>query len=233
MMDMDLKISKTLFFRIISRLLFFILNVVLIFISAGRIDYWQGWVFSAIYMVLMIISTIILLHNMDLFKERLKPGPNVKPWDKLFISLYIPLTTLIMIVSSMDAGRQLWTREFPIYAYIIGYLFLITGLTIILIAINANNFFSSMVRIQTDRGHIVIQDGLYQYIRHPGYVGMIFAFIGMPLVFGSLWGLLVSFCMLAIIIVRTYFEDKILQKELEGYTNYCQKTKYRLVPGVW
>jgi protein-S-isoprenylcysteine O-methyltransferase Ste14 len=96
-----------------------------------------------------------------------------------------------------------------------------------------NKFFSSVVRIQKDRGHKVIQDGPYKYVRHPGYVGIFFLAPAVPLILGSIWGLIPSGLFIIAIIIRTYLEDKTLHKELEGYKEYAKKVKYRLIPGIW
>ncbi|MFH1408668.1 MAG: isoprenylcysteine carboxylmethyltransferase family protein, partial [Nanoarchaeota archaeon] len=96
-----------------------------------------------------------------------------------------------------------------------------------------NSYFSSVVRIQKDRGQKVCQEGPYKYIRHPGYVGANLLWPSMGLIFGSAWSLIPSGILFVLTIVRTSLEDKTLQKELKGYKAYAKKVKYRLLPGVW
>lgn len=96
-----------------------------------------------------------------------------------------------------------------------------------------NRFFSSTVRIQTDRGHEVVQDGPYRIVRHPGYVSGILMAITSSLVLGSLSGLIPAGAVMALLVVRTGLEDRTLRNELAGYADYAQKTKFRLLPGVW
>jgi protein-S-isoprenylcysteine O-methyltransferase Ste14 len=96
-----------------------------------------------------------------------------------------------------------------------------------------NNFFSRVVRIQTDRGHYVVQDGPYRFVRHPGYLAGCFSLLSMPLALGSLWGLIPATLAVLLIIIRTYLEDATLQNELTGYHQYAKKVKYRLLPGIW
>jgi protein-S-isoprenylcysteine O-methyltransferase Ste14 len=96
-----------------------------------------------------------------------------------------------------------------------------------------NKWFSSMVRIQSDRGQQVVQTGPYKYVRHPGYVGGILMAIGFGLVFGSLWSLIPAGVTTVILVLRTYLEDNMLKKELPGYLEYTKKVKYRLIPVVW
>jgi len=96
-----------------------------------------------------------------------------------------------------------------------------------------NRFFSAVVRIQKDRGHRVITDGPYHYIRHPGYVAGIIGALGTPLLLGSKWAFIPIGFMVLIVAIRTALEDKTLQNELEGYREYASRTRYRLFPGIW
>jgi protein-S-isoprenylcysteine O-methyltransferase Ste14 len=100
-------------------------------------------------------------------------------------------------------------------------------------AIWINRFFSSVVRIQKERGQEVIQDGPYRFVRHPGYVGGILLALGNALVLGSLWALIPAGIMSLLLVIRTYLEDITLQRELPGYTDYTRKVKYRLLPWIW
>ena len=97
----------------------------------------------------------------------------------------------------------------------------------------ANRFFSTMVRIQEERGHVVASSGPYRYVRHPGYVGYITAAFATALALGSLWALVPAGLGMCAFVVRTALEDKTLQKELAGYKEYTQRVRYRLLPGVW
>jgi protein-S-isoprenylcysteine O-methyltransferase Ste14 len=103
----------------------------------------------------------------------------------------------------------------------------------ILWAMWTNNFFSSRVRIQTDRGQYVVQEGPYSFVRHPGYLGVLFWQPSIPLSLGSLWGLIPACLAVISIIIRTYLEDRMLQKELPGYSDYTRKVRYRLIRGIW
>ena len=97
----------------------------------------------------------------------------------------------------------------------------------------SNRFFSSYVRIQKDRGHVVASGGPYRYVRHPGYVGMLGFGLATPLILGSVWALIPAGLTLVVVVVRTALEDRTLQRELEGYQAYAQRVRYRLVPGLW
>jgi protein-S-isoprenylcysteine O-methyltransferase Ste14 len=97
----------------------------------------------------------------------------------------------------------------------------------------ANAYFSTAVRIQTDRDQTVCRSGPYRYVRHPGYLGFILQSIGTPLLLGSLWALIPGLAAVALMVVRTILEDRMLQAELAGYSDLVQAVRYRLVPGIW
>ena len=108
----------------------------------------------------------------------------------------------------------------------LGYAFAVWALV-------ENRFFSSMVRIQTDRGHVVCDSGPYRIVRHPGYVGSMVHMAGSCLALGSWWALIVAASVAAVMVVRTDLEDRALQAELEGYTEYARHVRYRLLPWIW
>jgi len=205
----------------------------LVFLLSGRLDYWQGWVFIGIALSASVVIFIVFRDRAALFKERMKPGPGMKWWDKIFWVFNIIFYFALLIIAPLDAGRYLWSPELPVYLYVLGYIAHIFGYYFILWAMWTNDYFSSVVRIQKDRGQKVIQEGPYKYIRHPGYVAAFFIAPSTALILGSLWALIPGILWNIAIIIRTYLEDKTLQKELEGYKEYTKKVKYRLIPGIW
>ena len=222
------------YLRLVIRSMFGILLVVaIIFIPAGRINYWQGWVFSGVMVLILIVSILMFANKPDLIKEREKPGPGTKWWDKIFYALYIPAFFAVVIIACLDTGRFGWTAPFPIPVYVIGYILFLFANFINTWSMWVNRFFSSTVRIQTDRGQEVIQTGPYRWMRHPGYVGGILLAISMAVIFGSLWALIPAGIVAILLVIRTYLEDTTLQKELAGYTDYVSHVKYRLLPGIW
>ena len=96
-----------------------------------------------------------------------------------------------------------------------------------------NRFYGRFVRIQRERGHVVISDGPYRYIRHPGYVGQIIFSLASALALGSLWALIPGGLFAALLVLRTALEDRTLQEELEGYREYTRRVPDRLIPHVW
>ena len=211
----------------------FLYLVLLVFGISLRFDYWQGWVFLLLNGFVIILTVNFFSKRRNLLLERMHPGPGVKWWDKIFFAIYQPLALIVMITGILDSGRRRWTVHFPVWLYVWGILVYGIAILIIYWAMGTNYFFSSKVRIQTDRGHYVIQDGPYRFVRHPGYVGAMLLFLGLALVLGSYMALLPALIMIPLILIRTYLEDATLQNELPGYKDYSQKVRYRLLPGIW
>lgn len=212
---------------------FYLLIFAAVFALAGRITYWQGWVFCGTYLLFVIIVSIKFADRKDLLAERLKPGPGVKWWDKIFFRFYIFFSLCLFTVSVLDGGRFNWSPQLPIIVYTTGYTIMLLSFLFILWAMWTNNFFSSRVRIQSDRGQYVVQEGPYRFVRHPGYLGGLFWLLSSPLVLGSLWGLIPAGLAVVALIIRTCLEDNMLQKELTGYVDYAKKVRYRLIRGIW
>ena len=204
----------------------------LLFGLAGRWDYWQAWVYTFLLLVVLVLMGTVLSPNKELMEERLNPKEGVKSWDKVYYALSTPLYFVGLALAGLDA-RFGWTVSMPVAIYLIGLLVYCAGQAILLWARYTNNFFSSMVRIQTDRGHSVCKSGPYRYVRHPGYVGGILFTAVMGVVLGSWWACIPQLVACVLIIWRTGMEDRTLQAELPGYAEYARETRYRLLPGVW
>jgi protein-S-isoprenylcysteine O-methyltransferase Ste14 len=139
----------------------------------------------------------------------------------------------MVIVAGLDSGRFLWSPTLHLSLHISAVVLTLSGHSFFLIAKRQNKFFSTVVRIQTERGHTVCDTGLYKIIRHPGYLGMIISTLGFPLLLGSLWSIVPVTLSILILLVRTQLEDETLVKELKGYREYTLKTPYKLIPKVW
>jgi protein-S-isoprenylcysteine O-methyltransferase Ste14 len=214
---------------------FFALLIIIafIFILAGRLTYWQGWVFSVVTVLLVLVQLTVFAPKTELAQERFKPGPGTKWWDKLFWALYAPLFFAIVILACLDAGRFRWSPEVPMAVYIISYLAYMYSIYLYSWSMWVNQWFSSTVRIQTDRDQQVVQEGPYQYVRHPGYAAGILMALSTAVALGSLWALIPAGLVVLLLIIRTVLEDRTLQNELPGYAEYARKVRYRLVPGLW
>ncbi len=204
----------------------------LLFGFAGRWDYWQGWVYMGLSTIVVALMATVLTPHRELIEERLNPKQGVKHWDKLYFALSTPLYFVAMALGALDA-RFHWSGSLPAVIYAAGVTVYLLGQAILLWARYVNQFFSSMVRIQTDRGQTVCSSGPYRYVRHPGYVGGILLSVSMGLVLGSWWACIPQILAALLLVWRTSMEDRTLQAELPGYADYARQTRYRLLPGIW
>lgn len=205
----------------------------IIFIGAGRIDYWQGLVYLAIGVIMSVLNYTVLRIDPELMNERSKPGEGTKSWDKAILGLSFLITISMYFTAGLDSGRYHWSPEFHWSLYLLGGILTGSGQLLFLVAQKQNKFFSSTVRIQSDRNHVVCDSGLYKVVRHPAYMGSIIQALGFPLLLGSLWSILPIVLLIVLFLTRTYLEDKTLQNELKGYPEYAAKTRYRIIPYVW
>ncbi len=206
---------------------------VIIFISAGRINYWQGLIYLSIGLIMFLLNYTVLQIDTELLKERSKPGEGTKKWDKIILGLSFLVTISMYIIAGVDSGRYHWSTEFHWSVCLLGIILTASGQLLFLIAQKQNRFFSSTVRIQTDREHIVCDTGLYKIVRHPAYLGSIIQSLGFPLLFGSLWSIIPICILIVLFIIRTNLEDRMLKNELKGYLEYSDKTRFKIIPYVW
>jgi len=228
----DQNVSIVIRIRVIIRAFLFLgLMIAAIFISAGQWDYWYGWVYFVLFMYGYLFSSIIL--PSDLLQERFSPGPGTKKWDYVFHAFYFPLIYIIPLIAALDGGRYHWTTVFPQWINVVAFVIIFLGFTLVILSLWTNQFFSTTVRIQKDRGHHVINKGPYAFIRHPGYTGNIISYLATPIALNSLWALIPVGLYTILLITRTALEDKTLQKELPGYMDYTAKVRYRLFRWIW
>lgn len=205
----------------------------ILFISAGRIDYWQGLIYVIIGLIMSVLNYTVLRIDSELLNERSKPGDGTENWDKAILGLSFLMTILMYITAGLDSGRYHWSPDFHWGIGLLGIILTISGQLLFLIAQKQNKFFSSTVRIQTDRKQTVCETGLYKFVRHPAYMGSIIQALGFPLLFGSLWSIIPICFLIILFITRTNLEDKTLQNELLGYPEYSKKTRFKIIPYVW
>lgn len=204
-----------------------------IFVSAGRLDYQQGLIYVSIGLVMAILNYTVLRIDSELLKERSKPGEGTKTWDKAILGLSFLVTISMYIIAGLDSGRYHWSPNFHWSLRLLGIILTASGQLLFLIAQKQNRFFSSTVRIQTDREHVVCETGLYKTVRHPAYLGSVIQAAGFPLLFGSLWSIIPVSVLIFLFIIRTALEDRTLRNELKGYPEYSDKTRFRIIPFVW
>jgi protein-S-isoprenylcysteine O-methyltransferase Ste14 len=215
--------------HLVGTLIFFLI----LFFSAGRIDYWQGLIYVIIGLIMATLNYTLLKPDSELLTERAKPGEGSKKWDKALLGLSFLITIAMYIIAGLDSGRFYWSPDFHWSLSLIGIILTASGQLLFLFAQKQNKFFSSTVRIQTDREHTVCDTGLYKIVRHPAYLGSIIQLLGFPLLFGSLWSILPVIFLIVVHLIRTYLEDKTLKEELKGYLEYSLNTRYKIIPYVW
>ena len=219
--------------RIVQVLATGILLGVVLFVSAGRLDWPMAWVYVGLYFVGILVNGIVLgRRSPELINERGRGLRGTKSWDKVWVAISAPLPLIMLVIAGLDAGRFGWS-SMPLPLAVAGLMVLVLAYAVIAWAMAANAYFSTAVRIQEDRGHRVVSSGPYRFVRHPGYVGMILMYVGAPVMLGSLWALIPGGLNGVAFIVRTALEDGTLQAELPGYSDYAGRVRYRLLPGIW
>jgi protein-S-isoprenylcysteine O-methyltransferase Ste14 len=219
--------------RVVQILVMFIVLWLILFLGCGYLDWTAAWIYLGISLLSVVINAFFMFRTSpETIAERGKPT-EVKGWDKLvggmwFLGQYF----LVPLVAALD-NRFGWTKEYSMWWQALGALVYALALGLTSWAMISNAYFSTAVRIQTDRGQKVCRTGPYHYVRHPGYVGFFIQSLSVPILLGSLWALLFALPALVVMIIRTSLEDRMLQAELEGYKEYAQEVKYRLIPGVW
>lgn len=205
---------------------------VLLFLPAGTLNYWQAWVFIAVFMVATMVPSIYLaVKDPAALKRRLKAGPTAETRlvQKLVIAGTIAAVVAVLIVSALDY-RFGWSYV-PTPVVILGVVMVAVGLGLAQLVVIQNSYAAATITVEAEQ--TVVSTGLYGLVRHPMYVGTLIMMVGTPLALGSYWGLLAIVAALPALVTRIDDEEKMLRQELDGYNEYTQKVHYRLVPYVW
>lgn len=217
-------------------ILIYIIIPLILLVCGEDFRWWQAWVFFVLLFLAGVGGRFLAeKRHPGIIVERANSEKtlNAKPWDKVLSPLMaISLTFPLVIVAGLD-HRYEWTSMFPVWVNILGLVFIALGYTFSAWALVENRFFSSTVRIQTDRGHSVCDSGPYRFVRHPGYAGNLLAVAGIIMALNSIWTLVPAMVALIIAIIRTSLEDKTLHEELPGYQDYANRVRYRLFPGIY
>jgi protein-S-isoprenylcysteine O-methyltransferase Ste14 len=205
------------------------------FIAAGRLDWWEAWAFWVIYFLISVASTWELtFRDLALVRERSQAFADAssKRWDRIIVVATALLSLGLFAMIGLDAGRFRWSGV-PGVVRALGGVAVLFSFGLSTWASRANTYLSALVRIQDERGHQAVTHGPYLFVRHPMYAGMCLYDLGVPLLLGSWWSLVVSGIMIAVLIARTAMEDRTLRGELVGYSDYAKRVRWKLIPGVW
>jgi protein-S-isoprenylcysteine O-methyltransferase Ste14 len=212
-----------------------ILQGVLLFASAGTMKWASAWAYLALYVAFIAMNGLILFPRKDsreMIEERSQIKEGAKGWDKIIGGINVVLGLAMLVVAGLDL-RFAWAGQVRLWVQSVAFVLLALSYALFAWAMVSNKFFSTVVRIQKDRGHSVQSGGPYAIVRHPGYASLLVSYLSIPLALDSLWAFLLAFFLVIGIIVRTSLEDRTLQDELEGYQEYSHHVQYRLIPGVW
>jgi protein-S-isoprenylcysteine O-methyltransferase Ste14 len=204
----------------------------LVFVLARRLGWTLGWIYVGIIVATLTINMMCLLRwNPDLIRRRMRVSKFSKTWDKMWALLFGVAMVAIYVVAVMEARDRV--SSVPGAAWLLGLAIFVPGWALAIWSMVVNPFFEKTVRIQTDRGHRVIDTGPYAYMRHPGYVGFAGWMLSTPLLLASTWAFIPALISVVLLVMRTALEDRTLYEELPGYAEYAARVRFRLIPGVW
>jgi protein-S-isoprenylcysteine O-methyltransferase Ste14 len=229
---MALEISNA---RIVARIgLSFTIMGVLLFGAAGTLLWPEAWLYIMLHLGYAFFMTAWMkLHDPELLKKRTELStPASGSWDSHFFWLLIVLFVLYLIIPGLDAVRYGWSTV-QLMAKVPALVLLTWSLWLVFRVMQENSFASPMIEVQKERGHRVIDSGPYAFVRHPMYAGVIAYLFALPIWLGSLWTLPLAAVISAMLVFRIFAEEKTLHAELDGYTAYTRRVRYRLIPKIW
>ncbi len=204
----------------------------LLFVPAGTPRYWQAWAYLAVFFGPSAVGTRYLMKNDPaLLRRRLRGGPTAeKETSQKIIMSFISIGYVALLVVSALDHRFGWSRP-SAYLTIAADLLILLGLYIVLLVYRENSFSSATIEVAADQR--VISTGPYAVVRHPMYAGGILYLLATPLALGSWWGLLAAVGLAPFLVWRLFDEERLLKEKLPGYVDYCSRTRWRLIPGVF
>ncbi len=224
--------NAAVFRSFVSLVVTLIIMALLLFVSAGTLNWSLGWWFMAAFLACTLIAVAVIWQlNPEIFVARSRIQPGTKTWDYFFIALIIGGFMAVLPVAGLDF-RFGWSNA-PGWVIGLGFVLFIVGYAGSIWPVAVNRHFEPGVRIQEDRGQTVIDTGPYAIVRHPGYSAATLLILGMALMLGSYWALVPAIIAIIGTAVRTLLEEQTLRAGLPGYTEYTQRVRYRWVPGVW
>jgi protein-S-isoprenylcysteine O-methyltransferase Ste14 len=204
----------------------------ILFYPAGSFDYWQAWVFIATFTIATIVPSLYLARtNPAALQRRMHSGPLAEGRTvQKFIIIGLVFGLVAMMALSAFDHRFGWSSV-PAVVCVIGDVLVVAGLTLGVLVVIQNSYAAATVRVE--EGQKLASRGLYKLVRHPMYAGSLILMVGIPLALGSYWGLIVLILGLLVLVFRIRDEEKMLNQELAGYSEYAQQVRYRLMPHVW
>lgn len=213
-----------------SRMLGFVIVIMLFFfLPAGAWNYWQGWLYIGILIIPMFFVLVYLLRNDPELLERRMRLREQRSEQKLIVKVSLIFFLLAYILPGFDI-RFGWSKA-PVWVCLLADVLVLFGYWIVFRVFQVNSYASRVIEINS--GQKVIDTDIYAIVRHPMYFGAILMYALSPLALGSYWAMIPGFMIVPVLVARILDEEAALEKDLPGYTEYKQKTKYRLIPFVW
>jgi protein-S-isoprenylcysteine O-methyltransferase Ste14 len=204
----------------------------LLFVPAGTFNYWQAWVFLAVFTATSVgPSVFLLMKHPEVLRRRMRAGPmaETRPVQRFASSGIVLLFAALLVISALD-HRHGWSPV-PAVVSVGGDALVALGLGIAMLVVVQNSYAAATITVEADQK--VVSTGLYGFVRHPMYFGALIMWVGISLALDSYWGLATLIPVLIVLAARIMDEEKVLREELAGYSEYTQKVRHRLVPYVW
>lgn len=227
----DKRLSRAeLIKRVLVRLLIFIpVLSAMFFFTAGTFAYWEAWVYLAVTLVPMFFFLVYFLkYDPELLERRMRMKEK-EVEQKVIIKIATLCYLLAFLLPGFDHRFQ-WS-DVPVEVVIAANVLVFLGYVMVFLVMRENRYASRIIEVEP--GQEVITSGPYAIVRHPMYLGVSLMFLAAPLALGSYWAAIPASLIIPTLVARIRNEEKVLERELEGYREYMQKTKYRLVPGIW
>lgn len=209
-----------------------VVMALVLFVSAGTVHYWEAWFYLGVFFGASILITWYLIEkDPALLRRRLSAGPTAEKEKAQKIVMLIASAGFIALLVVPALDHRFGWSSVPLYAIVAGEILTALGFYLIFLVYKENTFTSAIVEVAPDQK--VISTGPYAIVRHPMYVGGTLLFVGTALALGSYWGLVAFLGMMPALIWRLLDEERLLKTNLPGYIEYCQKVRWRLVPGIF
>lgn len=209
------------------------MTALILFAGRGSVDWTQGWIFLLYsHACPLLVSGIIIGRRADLLLRRTRKYPDEEVWDRWLLFVIGKMGWLTLATAALEAridAPRFWFNT----ATLFGIFLMTAGWFVIGAAMYANSNFETHVRIQHEADHRVCADGPYRWLRHPGYLGWICVYLAQPFMLNAKWGLIPAGLAAGLFGIRTYLEDRMLRRRLEGYAAYAGQIKWRLIPGIF
>jgi len=214
------------------QIVFLAVMALLVFVPAGTVDYWQAWLFFAVFVVLTVAMGIyFVVRDPALVERHMEVGPRAEtePAQRIAIGILSVALLAMLVLPGLD--RRFHWSAVPVWLVILADLALVAGFVIFFYVMKENSYAAATVRVE--RGQPVISTGLYGVVRHPMYMGTLPLMVALPLALGSYWTLLLVIPVLGALVWRLVDEERVLRRDLPGYAEYCTRVRWRLLPGIW